>query len=215
VADKKWVSLAVVIVLVSAAFFVGNKYWFSRKYTVQVNPLPSYKPPSDRPQITLIKPYEETLEQIKQPATTVESGGAENNSSRNPFLWPGELNPPPPAKPIVKTEEVKPKKEVKPVEIPSLGMIIAGENNKLAVLDGTTVREGDYYAGHKVEHIYPKYVVLSGDYGVLRIGMQSSSYGEPKVDILEVKNPDLLIKPVLKDKNRQANKNRRTRGSRY
>ncbi len=191
-ADKKWIFLVVFIVLLFAAFIAGNKYWFYPEYTTRITPPPSYSPPVDSPNSVIIKPYEGTLRKIlEQSEVSGDTGKVMNGDTRNPFLKPGELDPPPP-KP--------PGKVIMSVEIPNLGMIITGGERKSVMLDGNLVREADHYGSHVVKRIESKSVILSGEYGELRIRMPSSSFGDPEVDILEKHSANLIIKPIFKEK---------------
>ncbi len=191
VADRKWAVFGVVVLLVLVGFIAANKFWFYPKYTVQVQAPPLYTSPDDIPKVVLIKPFAGTLKEIIQQKDS-KKGHAE--TGRNPFLWQGELQP--------KQEKDEPDPVIpeQPVEIPRLGMIIIGSRGESAMLDDTLVHQGESYGGHVVEEIESKYVVLSGEYGVLKITMSATSFGEPTVDILEVTNPNLLIKPVLSKK---------------
>ncbi len=194
VVEKKWAIFVVVIVLMFIGFMTMNKYWFYPEFSARIIPPPAFTSPADNPNIVLIKPFEGTLKKIIQEPEAVNIAGP-THTKRNPFLWQGELTPPPPKK---KT------KEVQPVEIPRLGMIITGENSKTAMLDNSFVHSGDSYGGHVVESISPEYIILSGDYGVLKISIPSTSFGAAKVDILEEKNPNLLIQPVFAEKRQKA-----------
>ena len=69
------------------------------------------------------------------------------------------------------------------------------------MLDDTLVHPGESYGGHVIEDIESEYVILSGDYGVLKISMLEKSFGAPRVDILETTDPNLLIQPVFSEKN--------------
>lgn len=190
-AEKKWILFGAGILLALIGFIAANKYWFYPTLTAQIAPPPGYTSPSDTPNIVVIKPFEGTLSKIIQQPDPTDIDPNPIGTSRNPFLWHGELTPPPPP---------KKNKKVQPVEIPRLGMIITGEDRQTVMLDNNLVHPGESYGGHVVESISPEFVILSGDYGVLKISMPQMSFGAPKVDILEEKDPNLLIEPVLTDK---------------
>ncbi len=192
VVEKKWALFGGVILLTLIAFIAANKYLLYPRLTAQVLPFPPYSSPIDNPNIVVIKPFEGTLNKIISDPVS-DTASTITNPRRNPFLKPGELTP------TKKTEKAK---KVQPVEIPRLGMIITGENNKTAMLDDSLVHTGETYGGHVVESISSEFIILSGEYGVLKISMLPTSYGLPKVEILEEKNPDLLIEPVFSDKRR-------------
>ncbi len=194
VADRKWAVFGVVVLLVLAGFIAANKFWFYPEYTVQIQAPPLYTSPDDIPKIVLIKPFAGTLKEIIHQDDLVNKNSADFANGRNPFLWQGELQP--------KQKDAGPEVIIpeQPVEIPRLGMIIIGSRGKSVMLDTTLVHKGESYGGHVVEEIESKSVVLSGEYGVLKISMSARSFGEPSVDILEVTNPDMLIKPVLSKK---------------
>lgn len=189
-AEKKWVVFGVLVLLVLIGFLAANKFYFYPYYSLHLQPLPAYTPPTEAVNAVVIKPFEGTLKTIMQQGDQA----AENSpkGQRNPFLWQGELNP------VVNTAVAEKKEQ--PVEIPRLGMILVREGEKTAMLDGTLVHTGDTYAGHRIEAIEPEYVILSGGYGVLKISVQKKSFGVPQVDILEETNPNLLIKPVVSEK---------------
>lgn len=194
VVEKKWAVFWVVIVLILIGFIATNKLWFYPQFTAKITRPPVYTRPADNPSDVSIEPFDVTLRQIIQEPEAVNIAGP-TQTKRNPFLWKGELTPPPPPKRT---------KEVQPVEIPRLGMIITGENSKTAMLDNSLVHPGDSYGGHVVESISSEFIILSGDYGVLKISMPPTSFGAAKVDILEEKNPNLLIQPVFAEKRQKT-----------
>ena len=188
--EKKWAFFGAAIVVTIIGFIAANKYWFYPAFTSQIDHPPVFTSPADNPNIAVIKPFAETLNKIIQEPDVANISGT-TEIERNPFLWLGELTPPAPQKTA---------KKVQPVEIPKVGMIIIGENSKTAMLDNSMVHPGDTYGGHFVESIFSESIILSGEYGVLKISMPSVSFGAPTVDILEEKNPNLLIEPVFVDK---------------
>lgn len=197
-ADKKWVVFGIAVLLVLAGFIAVNKYYFFPQYTVKILAPSPYLPPKDIPDIVLIEPFEGTLRKIIAP-DPLEGKDAlqaisDREKARNPFLWLGELEPEKVKAPVARA------KEIKPVEIPKMGMIIVGEKGNSVMLDRTLVSLGESYGGHVIEDIQSGYIILSGDYGVLRISISERSFGAPKVDILEVNNPNLLINPVVSEK---------------
>ena len=193
VVERKGAVFGVFVLLMLVGFIAANKLWFYPNYTVQIQSPVLYTPPADVPKAVVIKPFEGTLKKIIQQDDSAEKDTAQAGKARNPFLWKGELQPKGPEAPV------KIGKQVQPVEIPRLGMIIIGEG-KTVMLDDTLVHPGETYGGHVIENIGPDHVILSGDYGVLKISMLEKSFGAPKVDILEETNPNLLIKPVLSEK---------------
>ena len=191
--ERKWAVFGVLVLLTLISFIAVNKFWFYPYYAVQVQPPVPYTSPVDSINAVVIKPFAGTLRRIIQPDDSTGTGTAQKERNRNPFLWKGELDPNP-----VQTD-----KEIQPVEIPRLGMIIIGEDTKTAMLNDTLVHPGESYGGHVVEEIASEYVILSGEYGVLRISMLDKSFGSPKVDILEATNPNLLIQPVFSEKKKR------------
>ena len=194
VVERKWAVFVVLVLLMLVGFIAANKMWFYPNFIDKIQKPAVYTPPADIPKAVVIKPFAGTLKKIVQQDDSTGDGTDQAGEARNPFLWKGELQPKGPKAPAKIT------KKVQPVEIPNLGMIIIGDNNKLVMLDDTLVHPGDTYGGHIIEDIGPDYVILSGDYGVLKISMLAKSYGTPKVDILEETNPNLLIKPVVSAK---------------
>ena len=194
-ADRKWTVFGIVFLLVFVGFFAANKWWFYPKYTARIQLPTQYRSPNDIPKVVIIKPFEGTLKKIVQQNDTSIGNDDVAENERNPFLWKGELTPDDPPSPP--PEKIKAEK---PLEIPRLCMIIIGNSGKSVMLNDTLVRQGEKYGGHLIESIDSESVILSGDYGVLRMSMLQRSFGEPQVDILEVTNPDLLIKPVINKK---------------
>ena len=193
--ERKWAMFGAFVLLVLIGFIAANKYWFYPNFTTHIQPPAPFTSPADTPNIVLIKPFEGTLKKIIQQGDRAVTDRDQTGKNRNPFLWKDELKAKPAAKPA---------REVQPVEIPRLGMIITGSERKTAMLDDTLVHPGETYGGHTVEDIASEYVIFSGDYGVLKISMLQNSYGAPKVDILEVTNPELLIKPVFSEKRQRT-----------
>ncbi len=199
VAEKKWIIFAVMVLLVIGGFYAGNKFYFYPHFTVHLQPLPRYIPPKEIGPENPIKPFDVTIKKMREPIgkeKPINKTSVKTGTERNPFLWQGELTP---------KEPVTRKKREKPVTIPRLGMILIGQNIKSAMLDDTLVHRNDHYGGHVVEAIGPDYVILSGGYGVLKISVPEKSFGDPKIDILEETNPNLLIKPVVSKKNNKKN----------
>lgn len=192
--ERKWIFFGVFVLLILVGFIAANKLWFYPNFTVQIQPPVLYTSPADAPKAVVIKPFEGTLKEIIQQDDSAIKDTDKAGKTRNPFLWKGELQPKDPEAPA----EIS--KQIQPVEIPRLGMIIIGDNKKIVMLDDALVHPGETYGGHVIENIGSDYVILSGDYGVLKISMLAKSYGAPKVDILEETNPNLLIKPVLSEK---------------
>ena len=134
------------------------------------------------------RPFEKTLKSInaagniKTTPKTTKTG-----VQRNPFLWSGEL----------KKKPAKGPKQKKTVTVPKLGMIIIGQQSKSVMLDGHRVAEGETFRGHRVDRISRKAVILSGEYGKIKISISGRSFGPPEVEILEARHPDMLIQPVI------------------
>ena len=191
--ERKWVVFGALVLLIIAGFIAANKMWFYPNFIDRIQKPAVYTPPADIPKAVVIKPFEGTLVVMQKPDDSTGEDIDQAGDGRNPFLWKGELQPK-----AIKPTGPKPK-QVQPVEIPRLGMIIIGDG-KSVMLDDTLVHPGETYGGHLIEDIGPDSVILSGDYGVLKISMLAKSFGEPRVDILEETNPNLLIKPVVSAK---------------
>lgn len=189
-ADKKWIFFAVFIVLLFTTFIAGNKYWFYPEYTAQIIPGPAYSSPVDAARGEIIKPFEGTLKKILEKSDESDEAGDEE-TDRNPFIY-GDRH-------VAEEPEQKPEKVIKSVEVPNLGLIITGDEKKIAMLDGNIVREGDLYGDHVVEKIEPKHVDLSGVYGKLRLRMPSSSFRKPEVVIIEESVANVLFELVYKE----------------
>jgi len=195
-AEKKRVIFVVLVLLILCGFFLFNKFYFYPHFVVHLQQLPSYTPPKEIGPTNPIRPFGVTISKMRHSTQEENSNrrntsGIKSDEQRNPFLWEGELKP---KKGVI----AKPKEQA--VTIPRLGMILIGESQKSAILDNTLVHPGDRYSGHVVEDIGPDYVILSGGYGVLKISVPEKSFGDPKVDILEETNPNLLLKPVVSKK---------------
>ena len=194
VVERKAVVFGVLVLLMFVGFIAANKLWFSPKFAVQIQPPVPYRSPADIPKAVVIKPFEGTLKKIIQEDDSAKIDTAQAEKERNPFLWKGELQP----KALKAPAKIA--KQVQPVEVPKLGMIIIGGNRKSVMLDETLVHPGEIYGGHVIRDIGPDYVILSDDYGVLKISMLKKSFGAPKVEILKETNPNLLIMPVISGK---------------
>jgi len=96
-------------------------------------------------------------------------------TSRNPFLWPGEM------------EAVSEGGPLPPV--PQLGMIIVSQENRLAFLDQKLVYEGSQHSGFRVEKIAPGAVTLSHAGGKLQLIAPDDHFGPAKVKRLERSRP--------------------------
>ncbi len=193
VVKRKAAVFGVLVLLMFAGFIAANKLWFYPNFIDKIPQPVVYTPPADNPRAVVIKPFEGTLKKIIQQGDSTGEGIGQAGEGRNPFLWKGELQPKAPKDPA------KIAKQVQPVEIPRLGMIIIG-HRKSVMLDDALVHPGETYGGHVIEDIGPDYVILSGDYGVLKISMLKKSFGDPKVEILKETNPNLLIMPVMSGK---------------
>lgn len=193
VVDRKWVMFGIAMLFAVGCYVFANVYWFYPMYSVQVEPPPVYQSPKSGLRVgENIELFKVTRELMIEDQETNNEGLIGSGADRNPFLWEGELQPEDPPKPL----EVDSKPE-QPLEIPKLSMILNSSSGKSAMLNETLVHQGESYAGHTVENIESDYIILSGEYGVLKISMLAKSFGECKVDILEVSNPDMLIKPVV------------------
>ncbi len=185
---KAWIRFTILVVLIVLFFVLGNKLWFFPLFQANIQRPHPYRPPSDRPEVVTITPFEKTLKSINAAKKeSAQDKGAQPTAERNPFLWQGELTK--------KPKGVAPKEQQ--VVIPKLGMIIIGQQARSVVLDGHRVAEGESYREHRVEKINPKSVILSGKYGKIKISISSRSFGPPKVEIIETRQPGLLVRPVI------------------
>ncbi len=177
--EKKWVVFVLLASLMVGTFVAVNRYWFYPHFSVHVPPPPRYTPPEDRPEIIKIRPFERTMKYITSQG---HSAGTLFFPGRNPFLWKNEL-----------TRRQKKKPPPSAVEVPRLGMILISGTRRRALLDNSLVSEGEQYKGHLVEKIEKDGVILSGEYGRVRLFMPSHSLGPAGVEIVKAKNPNLKI----------------------
>lgn len=106
---------------------------------------------------------------------------------RNPFLWPYELaalisgqggsGSQTPDK-MASASSASPKK-LEPPPPPVVGMIIIGENRKLALLNDIFVMEGSRFEGKLVKRIEKSAVILSGKTGEERISISEFTFAVP------------------------------------
>lgn len=94
-----------------------------------------------------------------------------NKELRNPFLW---------SRKVTKTKHKNVKKQYKPA-VPNLGIISVSKNRKFATLNNVLVREGDKYGEHIVKLIKKNYIILSGDYGSVKLSVSNKLCGPVKV----------------------------------
>ncbi len=182
---KNWGYLAIAFALIVTLIIIANIYYIKPNYEYKL--AKSKKVLTREAEATSVKKdITSTSKKIitsKYPERELsENTNEKPEFYRNPFLWPGELKEKTPEPPVIKPPEAPP--VIKPPEAPILGMICVSENQKLALLNNTPVIEGSHLAGHTVEVINKKYVVLSGIYGKMEISIPEASFGPPHVKII-------------------------------
>lgn len=169
---KNWGYLAVAIAVIVALVIIADIYYVKPNYELKLAKAKRVstqksKTVSVKGDITSTSKKIITTRYPEKSASDVEKQAF----YRNPFLWPGELKP------------VVPKKKG-PAKAPVLGMICVSDDQKLALINNTPVHEGSELGGHKVEKIEPKYVILSGRYGKMKVSVPEASFGPCEVEML-------------------------------
>ena len=110
---------------------------------------------------------------------------------RNPFFWPEEKKQQVEVKEIAaaKPEPQKPAADEPEPPKPQLSMVLISAGRKQALLDDVFIKEGDMFHGYRVKSILDNEVILSGNFGDLRIvlgsGEETGEQAQPPAGLIE------------------------------